>query len=520
MAAPKVQSVALEGPICEDVTQGKGEIVLGLVAAVGTDLDMVIQGLRNELAEYNYEVREIRVSSKFLSPLVSSVTKDEIQRINSYMSAGNWVREIANQEDALALMCSAAIFSHRIEKDKEGQKLERIAWVIRSLKNPQEVQSLRRIYGQLFFAISVFSSVKNRKLFLAGHDPSPEKLAQVEKLLERDLNESSGHGQKTRDTFQQSDFFIQCEDSRSALRGSVDRIIRIIFGDHRVTPSFDEYAMYMAFTASTRSADLSRQVGAVITRDNNILSTGANDVPKFGGGLYWPVFNNKKSRIEDVPFGRDHTRGVDRNTVTKHEIIEAILANFDEQSVRNQVAEALHNSPIKDLTEFGRVVHAEMEAILSVGRTNNSTLGTNLYCTTFPCHNCAKHIVASGILSVTYIEPYPKSRALEFHDDSISFYEHKEGYVAFRPFVGVGPRHFLNFFSMVHGLGVPLQRKQSCGKIVTWNKSSATLRMQSDEAYTEREMAATKGAPLLAALKEKINEQTTSKRAKDRKESR
>ncbi|MDN3612645.1 hypothetical protein QWZ16_23945 [Vibrio ostreicida] len=26
----------------------------------------------------------------------------------------------------------------------------------------------------------------------------------------------------------------------------------------------------------------------------------------------------------------------------------------------------------------------------------------------FPCHNCAKHIVASGIKRVVYVEPYPK----------------------------------------------------------------------------------------------------------------
>lgn len=491
----------------EELFQSKNEIIIGLVAAVGTDLDMVMGGLKKELSEYDYEVKEIRVSSDFLKSLVTTENKDEIQRINEYMSAGNRVREMTEREDALALMCSAAIFAHRVKEGKEGQKLTKVAWVVRSLKNPQEVETLRRIYGQLFFAISVYSSVTNRELFLAGHDPSQDKEFAVKQLLERDLNESSGHGQKTRDTFQQSDFFIQCEDSSSALRGSLERIMRIIFGDPFVTPTFDEYAMYMAFIAGTRSADLSRQVGAVVAKDNAILSTGANDVPKFGGGLYWPVFNSHKSRIEDIENGRDHTRRVDPNSITKQEIIQNILSKFDDESVKKQVEEALGNSPIKDLTEFGRVVHAEMEAILSVGRTNNSTVGTHLYCTTFPCHNCAKHIVASGVLSVTYIEPYPKSKALEFHDDSISFYEPKTDFITFKPFVGVGPRHFLNFFSMSHGLGTPLKRKQSCGNVVTWNKSSATLRMQSDEAYTEREMAATQGAPLLSALKENFHEE-------------
>ena len=42
-----------------------------------------------------------------------------------------------------------------------------------------------------------------------------------------------------------------------------------------VTPLFDEFAMFMAFAAALRSADLSRQVGAVVGKSNEIISTGA-----------------------------------------------------------------------------------------------------------------------------------------------------------------------------------------------------------------------------------------------------
>ncbi len=71
------------------------------------------------------------------------------------------------------------------------------------------------------------------------------------------------------------------------------------------------------------------------------------------------------------------------------------------------------------MTEFGRVVHAEMDALLSCNRAGIPTIGSTLYCTTLPCHNCAKHINASGITRVVYVEPYPKSRALDFHSESI-----------------------------------------------------------------------------------------------------
>ncbi|MFD2579396.1 deaminase [Novosphingobium colocasiae] len=53
---------------------------------------------------------------------------------------------------------------------------------------------------------------------------------------------------------------------------------------------------------------------------------------------------------------------------------------------------------------FSRSVHAEMEAIVSVARIGKgSTVESTLYTTTFPCHNCARHIVAAGITRVVFL---------------------------------------------------------------------------------------------------------------------
>jgi len=74
---------------------------------------------------------------------------------------------------------------------------------------------------------------------------------------------------------------------------------------------------------------------------------------------------------------------------------------------------------VMDLTEYGRVVHAEMCAIYDAARLGRSIKGATLYCTTFPCHNCTKHILAAGIKRVIYMEPYPKSRAKDLHQNEI-----------------------------------------------------------------------------------------------------
>jgi tRNA(Arg) A34 adenosine deaminase TadA len=95
-----------------------------------------------------------------------------------------------------------------------------------------------------------------------------------------------------------------------------------------------------------------------------------------------------------------------------------------------------------------------MDAILSATRSGEGTVGTRLYVTTFPCHYCARHIVAAGVDEVQYIEPYPKSRALKLHADAISttapeWMPPSRGgdKVLMRPFTGIAPRLYERVFS-------------------------------------------------------------------------
>jgi deoxycytidylate deaminase len=76
-----------------------------------------------------------------------------------------------------------------------------------------------------------------------------------------------------------------------------------------------------------------------------------------------------------------------------------------------------------------------------------STLGGTLYTTTFPCHNCARHIVAAGIGTVYYVEPYSKSLALDLHSDSISLDDACHEKVRFLQYQGFAPRTSLRLFS-------------------------------------------------------------------------
>jgi cytidine deaminase len=225
-----------------------------------------------------------------------------------------------------------------------------------------------------------------------------------------------------------------------------------------------------------------------------ILATGANDCPRFGGGLYWPAPDNQGA-IGDIDRGRDYKRESDSNRIEQLRMIEDISSKFSELGVPAEKAkEILESSRLRDLTEFGRVVHAEMEALLACGRLGISTVDSTLYSTTFPCHNCAKHIVAAGIKRVVYVEPYPKSKAIDFHDDSISTSTIPEaGKVQFQPFVGIGPRRYFDLFSINGNNSYPLDRKDPMtGKSVKWAIERAKLRIKmAPDSYLGFELQAT-----------------------------
>jgi deoxycytidylate deaminase len=454
------------------------EIVIGLVSAVGTETTRVVTPLKDRLIHFGYDAIEIKVSSLLAN---DKTIAGEYERIKTLMEAGDRYRKDTGLNSILAYGAAKLIADSRDEKKPKR------AYIINSLKHPDEVEALRKIYGQGFYLFGVHADKKRRLHYLINDKNLTD--SQALELTDIDEDEKVKHGQRTRDTFHLADFYINFGKNDDQVKNTVQRFLELIFSHPYKNPTFDEFAMFMAFSSSVRSGDLSRQVGAVIAKNDQILSTGANETPKHGGGLYWAKIDEASGNVVDRQDGKDYTRNEDSNKVAQQEILSDIMRGVEKvpelssDQVRD-IRSVLSNSRIKDLTEFGRVVHAEMEAILSSGRAGISTINSTLYCTTFPCHNCAKHIIAAGIDRVVYVEPYPKSKALEFHSDSIKLKTKFEAddktdgdHVVFEPFTGVGARRFLDFFSMSLGAGNKLIRKEKDGQTVDWSKNTARVRV-------------------------------------------
>lgn len=453
------------------------ELIIGIVSAVGTESKRVIDPLKDRLQGFGYSVEEIRVSG--ILPAFSNENAHEYERIKHYMASGDQLRKETENNAILA-----AGVTKQVSTQRDSQQTKK-AYIVNSLKHPSEVDLLRKVYGDGFYLIGIHADEKRRHKYLTADKGCTQE--QASELIKIDEDESFSYGQKTRDTYHLSDFFLNLGKNDDHVKNRLQRFLELIFSHPYKNPTFDEFAMFMAFNSSVRSGDLSRQVGAVISQNNQIIATGANDVPRSGGGLYWAEADPETGEVNDHPDGKDYTRDGDSNKQAQAEIVEEIAkklldGGMVEADKEIDLTQVLKGSKISDLTEFGRVVHAEMDALLSCSRAGIPTIGTTLYCTTFPCHNCAKHIIAGGMKRVVYVEPYPKSRALDFHSESIQLRsefdtsQQNNDLIAFEPFIGVGPRRFLDLFSMSLGAGSKLKRKDKQGSTLEWDKSQAPIR--------------------------------------------
>jgi len=477
------------------------ELVIALAYAVGTDNKLVISIMKEKLKEFGYESVVIKISKELIEPTLDKAALSgckSYERTTKLMDRGNQIREESGANYILA--CGVASLIHKMRGgENHNEPLQNTAIIIDSLKHPQEADKLMEIYPSGFYLFAVNESEADRIQYLSDEKNMGRHDACT--LVQRDMDEhGQSHGQHTRQVFEMADFHLSATihsesqdkkaEKKRILQLQISRIFDLIFGNPFLTPTFDEYAMFMAYTSGLRSADLSRQVGAVITLGNDIVATGANDVPQFGGGQYWP-----DSEYQDVKDGRDYKRGYDSNKIELAKIVDKIMESFEftelenvEENKRKTKTEFM-NLIFKDMTEFGRPVHAEMAALMSCARNGVSPKGATLYCSTFPCHNCAKHIIAAGIERVVYIEPYPKSRTLELYSDSITLFgEDKK--VKFNEFVGIGPRRFYDLFSMRLSTGRCVSRKnKETHCCVEWTQKTARVRCQMlSLSYIDKEM--------------------------------
>ena len=481
-SAPKRRTGARTEP---SRAKERPDLYIGLVCAAGTDLTETKNQLRAQLSVVNYKYEEIKVSDLIADLVNVAPATDEYIRMKQLMDGGDLLRQNSAEGEGVGAATIAEIRRRRNGSDLPNST----AYVIDSLKNPAEIRLLDQIYGRNYYTVSVFlpkddriNNLKN-KIAHSRHEPPGDGHQELaEELVSADERGVGNRAQNVQDSFHRADFFVNGAEETSA---QIKRFVELVFGEPFTTPTPDEFSMFVAKAAALRSCDLSRQVGAVIVdREGTIVSTGCNEVPYPDGGIYY------EGKADGIGDNRDKTEGHDPNAVeiqrTLIELIDLLQdtgylnkrlksATVADSLLYGGHRELLKDARIRNLIEFGRVVHAEMHALSQAASSGRSVRGATLFCTTFPCHGCARHIIAAGVHEVVFIEPYPKSLTERLYGKEIEIsncplQDHERDplqRVRFRPFHGVAPKLYQRAFQF-------RQRKDAYGTVLKWQPKRAT----------------------------------------------
>jgi dCMP deaminase len=149
---------------------------------------------------------------------------------------------------------------------------------------------------------------------------------------------------------------------------------------------------------ATRAADLSHakrlQVGAVIVKDDSVISYGYNGMP-----------SGWDNNCEDMDWDSGAGGWLDPEEFDAKYPYEG----WHEGAQRN-VRYGLKTKP--------EVLHAESNAISKLAKSSNSGKDAEIFITHAPCINCAKLIYQSGISSVYYRNSYKDVAGIEFLEKS------------------------------------------------------------------------------------------------------
>jgi dCMP deaminase len=140
--------------------------------------------------------------------------------------------------------------------------------------------------------------------------------------------------------------------------------------------NFDSKYMKMAKIWATNSYAKRNKVGALIVKDNMIISDGYNGTPT--------GFENECETWAPC---------------------DGVCTNLFDRDCEHCKERKLITKPY--------VLHAEANAILKVAKSAQSSLGSTLYVTLSPCLECAKLIIQAGISKVVYSELYRDTSGLE-----------------------------------------------------------------------------------------------------------
>lgn len=312
-----------------------------------------------------------------------------------------------------------SVFAKRIEKliniieryNKDVKKTPtRIC--IDAIRNPYEAIFLRDKYRSFYFVAVSTNDIdrRNRLNYLTNEEQ--KNLDNIEYPQKTKLPEEVFYHQSIESCIEYAGIHIYNPDVNENkfyyLTTQLVKYIALMIHPGLITPSHIERCMQLAYNTKFNSGCLSRQVGAVVTRDDfSIQSVGWNDVPK----------GQIPCLLRDA---ETYCRDRDTESFSKYEL-ESVDFSKAIESINEHTKDKLcgrlmpycfkdvYNSVIGSNNQvYTRALHAEENAFLQISKYGGTHVKNgNLFTTASPCELCAKKAYQLGIKHIYYINPYP-----------------------------------------------------------------------------------------------------------------
>lgn len=248
--------------------------------------------------------------------------------------------------------------------------------VIDSIRNPFEIEELRKNLKDFkLIGISAGTKVRYERAKKRGREG--EKEISFEEFVAKEEKENSGSQteQQLFKCFEMADIKIDNSGSVKELHKDIEKILKVLNYKPYKRPTWDEYFMKMAYLVAERSTCIRHHIGAVIVKNNYVISTG---------------YNGAASGVKDC---------------------------IELGCLRNQMGIASGTRH-----EICRAIHAEQNAIIQAALHGVTTENATLYCTHSPCILCAKMIVNAKIKKIVVSKYYPdKSYEDLFKEAKVEF---------------------------------------------------------------------------------------------------
>jgi dCMP deaminase len=232
-------------------------------------------------------------------------------------------------------------------------------YVIDSIRNPTEVEVLKRRKDFILMAVDANEAVRFERSMLRGREGAARTLGQFVEEEKRELQSEDPSSQQLMATLRMADVVVNNDGSLEDLHRHLDEILPSLMSNFD-RPDWDEYFLNIAKVVASRSNCIKRKVAAIIVKDRRIISTGYNGTP----------------------------RGA---------------KNCNEGGCPRCSSMAESGTSLEECV----CCHGEENAITQAAYHGTSLKGATLYTTFAPCLLCTKMIINSGIIEVVYNQDYP-----------------------------------------------------------------------------------------------------------------